>query len=88
MRYRDGGIFRDSLLGWKFVNNEMNIPDSKPLYFEENYISYVHVGDKTFPLTEYLMKLFPGRLELWIKRKLFTIIALVVQGELKILLIF
>lgn len=63
-RRSDGGIFRDSLLGRKFANSKMNIPDPKPLYFEGNFMPYVLVGDEAFPLTEYLMRPFPGRQDL------------------------
>lgn len=60
-RHSDGGIFRDSLLGQKFRNNEMNIPDSEPIYFKGDLMPYVLVGDEAFPLTKYLMRPFSGK---------------------------
>lgn len=63
-RRSDGGIFRDSLLGQKFRNNEMNIPDPEPFYFEGESMPYVLIGDEAFPLTEYLMRPFSGKQDL------------------------
>ena len=41
-RRSDSGIFKDSLLSMKCVNNEMNVPDPEPLYFERNlYLTYL-----------------------------------------------
>jgi len=60
-RCSDGGIFRDSLIGQKFRNNEMNVPNPQPFYFEGDSMAYVLLGDETFPLTEYLMRPYLGK---------------------------
>lgn len=60
-RRSDGGIFGDSLLGQKFRNNEMNVPDPEPFYFKGDSMPYVLIGDEAFPLTEYLMRPFSGK---------------------------
>lgn len=60
-RHSDGGIFRDSLLGQKFRNNEMNVPNPQPFYFEGDSMLYVLVRDEAFPLIEYLMRSYSGK---------------------------
>ncbi|XP_071580664.1 uncharacterized protein [Temnothorax nylanderi] len=60
-RRSDGGIFRDSLIGQKFINKEMNLPEWEPLSFEGVDMPYVLIGDEAFPLSEYLMRPYPGK---------------------------
>ncbi|XP_029679979.1 uncharacterized protein LOC115245692, partial [Formica exsecta] len=60
-RRSDGGIFRDSIIGHKFNNREMNLPKSEPLTIDGPSLPYVLVGDETFQLTEYLLRPYPGK---------------------------
>lgn len=59
----DGGIFRNSELGRKLANNELDIPDSKRLQELEleEPAPYVIVGDKAFPAGEHLIHPVPGK---------------------------
>lgn len=60
-RRSDGGIFKDSNIGKKFVNGAMNLPPPKQLMADGNSLPYVLVGNEAFELTNYLMRPYPGR---------------------------
>lgn len=60
-RRSDGGIFRDSIIGQRYKNSSMNLPDPQPLSIGGTPLPYVLVGDEAFPLTEYLMRPYPGK---------------------------
>lgn len=60
-RRSDGGIFKDSKMGRKFISNDMNLPDPKQLMADGNPLPYVLVGDEAFQLTNYLMRPYPGK---------------------------
>jgi hypothetical protein len=57
----DGGIFKDSLIGQKFHNNEMNLPQPRPLTSNGESLPYVLVGDEAFQLINYLLRPYPGK---------------------------
>lgn len=57
----DGGIFKDSKMGRKFISNDMNLPDPKQLMADDNPLPYVLVGAEAFQLTNYLMRPHPGK---------------------------
>lgn len=71
-RRSDGSIFRSSLIGQKFHNKEMNFPESQPISIDGPALLYVLVGDKSFPLTEYLLRPYPGRGSLNEKRNIYN----------------
>ena len=59
----DSGIFRNSIMGKKFLAGEMNLPTPEPL---ENSpvtadVPYFLVGDEAFPLQPWLMRPFSGQ---------------------------
>lgn len=60
-RRSDGGIFRDSQIGQKFVKHEMNVPKAELLAIDGMPLPYVLVGDEAFQLTNYLLRPYPGR---------------------------
>jgi len=60
-RRSDGGIFRDSIMGHKFNNQEMNLPKPESLTVDGLFLPYVLVGDEAFQLTEYLLRPCPGK---------------------------
>ncbi|XP_036143028.1 protein ALP1-like [Monomorium pharaonis] len=60
-RRSDGGIFKDSLIGQKFHNMEMNLPQPRPLTSNGESLPYVLVGDEAFQLTNYLLRPYPGK---------------------------
>lgn len=60
-RRSDGGIFRDSIIGHKFNNHEMNLPKPESLTMDGLPLPYVLVGDEAFQLTEYLLRPYPGK---------------------------
>ncbi|XP_044598676.1 protein ALP1-like [Cotesia glomerata] len=60
-RRSDGGIFRDSEMGQKFEQHEMNTPKPELLTADGMPLPYVLVGDEAFQLTNYLLRPYPGR---------------------------
>lgn len=60
-RRSDGGTFRDSIIGHKFNNHEMNLPKSESLTIDGLPLPYVLVADEAFQLTEYLLRPYPGK---------------------------
>ncbi|KYM98502.1 Putative nuclease HARBI1 [Cyphomyrmex costatus] len=60
-RRSDGGIFKDSLIGQKFHNEEMDLPQPQPLISNGESLPYVLVGDEAFQLTNYLLRPYPGK---------------------------
>ncbi|XP_044588533.1 putative nuclease HARBI1 [Cotesia glomerata] len=71
-RRSDGGIFRDSAMGRKFRNNEMNIPKPDLLTVDGLPQPYVLVGDEAFQLTNYLLRPYPGRSGLNMERSIYN----------------
>lgn len=60
-RRSDGGIFRDSIMGQKFNERQMNLPKPKRLTVDGMPLPYVLVGDEAFQLSDYLLRPYPGR---------------------------
>lgn len=59
-RFSDGGILNDSVFGKKLINNQLNLPDDRPL--DENSsvrVPYVFIGDKAFALRKNLLRPYP-----------------------------
>lgn len=71
-RRSDGGIFRSSLMGQKFHNEEMNLPEPQATLADEIPLPFVIVGDEAFPLSEYLLRPYPGRGGLSQERKIYN----------------
>lgn len=60
-RCSDGGVFRSSNIGKAFANKTINLPEPIDIDGVNGPIPYFIVGDEAFPLTEYLMRPYPGR---------------------------
>lgn len=71
-RRSDGGVFKDSLMGQKFNEKKMNLPESKPLTVDGMPLPYVLVGDEAFELTDYLLRPYPGKGGLNLNRNIFN----------------
>lgn len=60
-RLSDGGVYRESDLFSAIEQNQLNIPEDKPLPFRTKPVPYVIVADAAFPLSTHIMKPFPFR---------------------------
>lgn len=62
-RNSDGGVFRSSDMGIRITDGSMEFPNDVPLrYWSEGpALPYFLVGDEAFPLTQRIMRPFPGR---------------------------
>lgn len=67
-RQSDGGIFKQSEMGQRFVQGKMNVPAADEIYEESTKYPYVIVGDEAFPLSSYLMRPYSGKCELTEKK--------------------
>jgi len=60
-RGSDSTVFKNSSFGQKFIRKEMNLPNPTPISVEGPNLPYFLVGDEAFPLTEYMLRPYPGR---------------------------
>ncbi|XP_029164249.1 protein ALP1-like [Nylanderia fulva] len=60
-RGSDSAIFKNSTVGRKFNSKQMNLPGPSPLSAEGPDMPYYLVGDEAFPLTDYLLRPYPGK---------------------------
>lgn len=69
----DSNVFRHSTLGRKLENDELNIPDPRPLPNDENGqpMPFVVVGDEAFGLSRHILRPFP-RKNLSVQKKVFN----------------
>lgn len=58
----DGGVFSNSIVGKALAANTFNLPPNKVLPSSQISFPHFFVGDAAFPLKEYLLKPYPGRL--------------------------
>nr|XP_022904739.1 protein ALP1-like [Onthophagus taurus] len=57
----DSTIFKDSTLYQKLINKTLQIPEKQPITsIDSTLMPYVFVGDEAFPLTENIMRPYPG----------------------------
>lgn len=59
-RISDGGVFQNCQLNKRLISNSLSLPPLKPLIGRHKPIPYYFIGDGAFPLTENIMKPFPG----------------------------
>jgi len=59
-RCSNGGVFRSSNIGKAFANKTINLSEPIDIDGMNGPIPYFMVGDEAFPLTEYLMRPYPG----------------------------
>ena len=57
----DSGVWNASDMQKRIEDEDLGIPASKPLYFGWIKVPYVFVGDDTFALKTYMMKLYPQK---------------------------
>lgn len=56
----DSIIFQRSKIGRRFLNRQMDLPAPSPLPDSDIVAPYTMVGDEAFPLTEYMLRPYPG----------------------------
>ncbi|XP_071555857.1 putative nuclease HARBI1 isoform X1 [Temnothorax nylanderi] len=71
-RQSDGGVFRNSKIGKRFEHNLFKLPSPKKLEIGGPELPYVLVADEAFPLSVYMMRPYPRRGNLNIKKKVFN----------------
>jgi hypothetical protein len=59
-RVSDGGVFQNTTFCHKLQNGQLPIPGPEPIINEQYVLPYVLVADNAFPLTENIMKPYPG----------------------------
>lgn len=59
-RQSDGGVLRNSQMGKRLYRNELNFPADKPIVEHGENLPHFIVGDEAFPLTNQIMRPFPG----------------------------
>lgn len=59
-RISDGGVFKNCKLYERLENGNLNLPSASHLTGTSKEIPYVILGDSAFPLSNYLMKPYPG----------------------------
>ncbi|XP_018365780.1 PREDICTED: uncharacterized protein LOC108762994 [Trachymyrmex cornetzi] len=60
-RHSDRGVFKNSLMGQMFADNELDVPSPSPIIENGDPMPYVLVADEAFQLTHYTMRPFPGK---------------------------
>lgn len=61
-RHSDGGTFRNSVMGQRFANKEMDLPTASPLHPNiPQPVPYMLVADAAFQLNEYTLRPYPGK---------------------------
>ncbi|XP_071628812.1 uncharacterized protein [Temnothorax longispinosus] len=71
-RRSDGGIFKESVFGQKFENNEMKLPKPAPISKNGDNLPYCLVGDEAFPLKTYLLRPYPGKQNTEYEKRVFN----------------
>lgn len=59
-RHSDGGIFKNSIMGQRFYNNTMNLPEPSPIS-NRHTVPYVIVVDEAFQLQTFTMRPYPSK---------------------------
>lgn len=59
-KHSDGGIFKNSLMGQQFYQNEINLPDPSAISIRHT-VPYVIVADEAFQLTQFAMRPYPSK---------------------------
>lgn len=60
-RQSDAGLFENSIMGLLSERKEFDLPASEPLYADGPILPYILIGDEVFPLTDYMMRPYPGK---------------------------
>jgi len=60
-RISDSGVFTNTELYKKLETKTLCLPQPVPLNGTEKSVPYFFIGDEAFPLSENLMKVYPGQ---------------------------
>lgn len=60
-RNSDGGVFNNSLMGQLLREKRINIPEHMSISLDRPKLPHVLVADEAFPLTEFMMRPYPGK---------------------------
>lgn len=71
-RRSDGGVFRNSDIGIRFANKNMDLPEPTQVEVNGPRLPYVLVADDAFALTSYMMRPFPRSKNLDLRKKVFN----------------
>jgi hypothetical protein len=71
-RISDGGVYAKSGLAASLQTNSLNIPAARPLSLNHQPVPHVIVADEAFPLKEYLIKPYSGKLTTSRQRRIFN----------------
>lgn len=72
-RHSDGGVFANSEMGYRFSNGTINLPSREPIRGSNGKeFPFVLVGDEAFAMTSYLMRPYPRRSILNLKKRVFN----------------
>ncbi|XP_036146638.1 putative nuclease HARBI1 isoform X1 [Monomorium pharaonis] len=71
-RRSDGGIFKESEMGKRFENNDMQLPPLASICENGDSLPYCIVGDEAFPLKPYLLRPYPGKYSVEHDKRIFN----------------
>lgn len=71
-RISDGGVFGNTTLRSKMVENKLKLPEPTPLPEREEPVPYVFLGDDAFPLSPSILKPYPGPQDKASPRRIFN----------------
>lgn len=71
-RQGDASVFRNSIIGQLLEQKGFNIPLPEPLYENGPILPYVLVGEEAFPLTDYMMKPYPGKSGITLEKRIYN----------------
>lgn len=60
-RQGDRSVFASSKISSRMADGSLKLPEKSKIPYSDKTLPYYFNGDEAFPLTEYLMKPFPGR---------------------------
>lgn len=71
-RHSDDGVFAHSEMGQRFMSNSMFLPKPEKIRGSNDEFPYVLVGDEAFALSSFLMRPYPRRNELDLKKRVYN----------------
>lgn len=60
-RHSDGGIFKNSIMSYRFQHNQMYIPVATPIIEGGKAMPYMLVADEAFQLNSFTLRPYPGK---------------------------
>lgn len=71
-RMADGGVFRESEMGKRFFDNNMDLPKPTQITPEGSRLPYFLIGDEGLPLEKFMMRPYARRSQLNIRQQVFN----------------